>query len=114
MSDFALITYGLPLLGGAILGSIFFGGLWWTVRSLATSRRPGLLFTASLAIRTIIVLAGFYLLGRDRWQNYLALLIGVLAARIVLTRLLRAPPRSTQADTVSSSPSEDIAHAADV
>ena len=49
----------LPLVAGVLLGAIFFGGLWWTVRKGVSSKRPALWFFGSLLLRTSIVLAGF-------------------------------------------------------
>ena len=38
--------------GGALLGSIFFGGLWWTVRQ-GVCPKPVLWFLGSLLLRAI-------------------------------------------------------------
>ena len=38
----------LILLAGALLGSVFFGGLWWTVRRGVLSTQPALWFFGSL------------------------------------------------------------------
>jgi F1F0 ATPase subunit 2 len=32
---------------GLLLGAIFFGGLWWTVRKGVSSKRPALWFSAA-------------------------------------------------------------------
>jgi F1F0 ATPase subunit 2 len=50
---------------GVLLGAIFFGGLWWTVRKGVSSKRPALCFFGSLLLRTSIALAGFYFVGRS-------------------------------------------------
>ena len=56
----------LAVVAGVLLGAIFFGGLWWTVRKGVSSTRPALWFLGSLLLRTGIVLAGFYRrLGRS-------------------------------------------------
>ena len=57
---------------GLVLGAIFFGGLLWTVRKGLGSTRPALWFLGSAVLRTGIVLAGFYLVGRGHWERLLA------------------------------------------
>ena len=42
----------LALVTGVLLGAIFFGGLWWTVRKGVSSKRPALWFLGSLLLRT--------------------------------------------------------------
>ncbi len=82
----------LALAAGVLLGAIFFGGLWWTVRKGVASRRPGLWFLGSLLLRTLFTLAGFYLAGRGHGERLLTCLLGFLVARLVVTRLTRPAP----------------------
>ena len=79
----------LASLTGVALGAIFFGGLWWTVRKGVASRCPALWFFGSMVLRTSIVLAGFYLVARDRWERMLLCFLGFLIARIVVMRFTR-------------------------
>ncbi|MGB3345163.1 MAG: ATP synthase subunit I [Aequorivita sp.] len=74
---------------GIVLGIIFFGGLWLTVRKGLDSKNATLIFMGSLIIRMAIVLVGFYYIGGDNWQKLLACLGGFLIARIVITRLTK-------------------------
>jgi F1F0 ATPase subunit 2 len=78
-----------PLLLGIVLGMIFFGGLWWTVQRAVSARWVALWFSASLLLRTGIVLGGFYLACGDDWRRWLAALLGFVAARLLVTRLTR-------------------------
>jgi F1F0 ATPase subunit 2 len=55
------LTLVSALVTGVLLGAMFFGGLWWTVRKGVSSKRPALWFFGSLLLRTSIALAGFYL-----------------------------------------------------
>ena len=82
----------LVLSGGAgvVLGAVFFGGLWWTVRRGLSSKRPALWFLGSLLLRTSIALAGFYLIARGHWERLLVCLLGFVMARLIVTRLTRA------------------------
>lgn len=77
------------LVAGVLLGTFFFGGLWWTVRHGLTSRQPALWFLGSMLLRTGIVLLGFYFILGDNWQRLLAGLLGFVIARQIVTRFTR-------------------------
>src|SRR5689334_22380646 len=83
------LTLILPLVVGVLLGAIFFGGLWWTVRKGLSSNQPALWFVGSQLVRTSITLAGFYFIAGGRWERLLACLCGFVMARLVVTRLMR-------------------------
>jgi F1F0 ATPase subunit 2 len=76
---------------GLVLGAMFFGGLWWTVRKGFSSPRPALWFLGSMLLRMSIVLVGFYFIGRGHWDRMLACLIGFVIARFLVLRLTRPP-----------------------
>jgi F1F0 ATPase subunit 2 len=76
---------------GLVLGAIFFGGLWWTVRKGISSPRPALWFLGSVLVRMSIVLAGFYFVGGGHWERLVACLLGFVAARFIVMRLARTP-----------------------
>ncbi len=90
-----MIDLTLAFVAGAGLGLLYFGGLWLTVRRLARARRPALLFLGSLVVRVAVLLGGLYLVMGEDWRRLLAALVGVIAARIVLTRRL-GPLREKQ------------------
>jgi F1F0 ATPase subunit 2 len=90
-----IMTLILVFAAGGLLGAIFFGGLWWTVRKGLHSRRPALWFMSSFVLRTLIVLAGFSFLSDAQWERMLACLLGFLAARAVVARLLRPPKEAS-------------------
>jgi len=79
----------LALLFGTVLGVVFFGGLWWTVRKSLYSKRPALWIFGSLLLRISIVAAGFYLLAGHHWERLLLCLFGFVAARFGVIRLTR-------------------------
>jgi len=76
-------------LGGAGLGIFYFAGLWWTVQKLLSARSPALLSLGSFAVRTAVVLTGFYFIMGGQWERLLACLAGFMTARIVLLRRLK-------------------------
>ena len=72
---------------GLLLGAFFFGGLWWTVVRGVSSPQPALWFFGGYLLRMSITLAGFYFVGRENWERWLACLFGFVLARLV-TRCL--------------------------
>lgn len=80
------LTLLAALFAGAGLGLLFFGGLWWTVRRLPGSDRPGLLLGGSFLLRTALVVGGFWLVMGASWQRAAACLLGFLLARTLLVR----------------------------
>jgi F1F0 ATPase subunit 2 len=72
---------------GILLGALFFGGLWWTVRTVMSSDRPAAWALGSLLLRTAIALGGFYLVSQgDRWR-LLASLAGFIVGRVIVLRI---------------------------
>lgn len=76
----------LAWLAGLLLGAVFFGGLWWTVRRGVASARPAVWFLVSLLLRLAIVLAGFYFVGQGDWRRLVACLVGFVIVRIFIAR----------------------------
>jgi F1F0 ATPase subunit 2 len=91
---------------GAGLGTIFFGGLWWTVRMGLASKQPALWFFCSLLLRMSIALVGFYFIGLGHWQRLLACLLGFVLARFVVQLLTGSPvePQHSSALEVHHAP----------
>jgi len=88
------------LLAGVLLGIVFFGGLWFTVRLGLGTKKTALIFTASFMVRITIILFGFYYIGANSWQKMLVCLGGFLLARIVITRItLKLDGTGTPRDT---------------
>ena len=84
------------VLAGMLLGAIFFGGLWWTVRKGVTAKHPALLFLGSMLLRMCIVVLGFYFMLGDDWERLLAGLFGFVVARLIVTRLTRVAGQSNR------------------
>lgn len=89
MRDLPSLALAFP--AGALLGAMFFGGLWWTVKRGLASDQPALWFFVSMLARTGAAIGGFYVIGGDTWQRWLACLIGFLLARTAVKWLTRPP-----------------------
>ncbi len=97
MNDF--LGGAAAVMAGLALGGFFFGGLWWTVKRGVNSRSPGLWFTASMLVRTAVVLSGFYFIGVRHGGRLILCLAGFVLARLitmVLARGFRAGPARTR------------------
>lgn len=100
-----IVTLVSAGVAGLLLGGIFFGGLWWTVRKGVSVKRPALLFLVSLVLRTAVTVAGFYVVGDGHWQRLLACLLGFVIARFMVTRLAGPPAEHYDA------PAKEAGHA---
>ena len=78
------LSLALAPLAGAVLGAIFFGGLWWTIRKGVSSSQPALWFFGSLLLRMALVLVGFYVVSGTRWERLVSCLIGFVMARLAV------------------------------
>lgn len=96
------LMLGLAGVAGLIMGAIFFGGLWWTVRKGVSSKRPALWFLGSLLLRTGVVVAGFYVVSDGHWQRLLACLFGFAVARLIVTWLTPPPIAASNARTAEA------------
>ena len=84
----------LAIAAGFVLGLLFYGGLWWTVRRAAVFRWPALAVLASALLRTAAVLGGFYAVAGSDWSRMLLCLVGFLLARLAVTWATRLPSPS--------------------
>jgi len=89
MTEFLILA--MAWAAGLLLGAVFFGGLWWTVRKGVFSKNPALWFLGSMLLRMGIVLLGFYFVGRGNWQRLVSCLLGFIIARFCVMRLTRTP-----------------------
>jgi F1F0 ATPase subunit 2 len=81
------LTLALACLAGIMLGAIFFGGLWITIRRGVSSERPALWFLLSMLLRMSIALAGFYFASGSHLDRLLLCLLGFVMARFAVTWL---------------------------
>lgn len=100
------MTLALAGAAGGLLGTFFFGGLWWTVDKVVASGRPALWLSGSLLLRMCVAMAGFYFVSGGDWRRLVACLAGFLCARLLVTWLTRTPP-----DRPSRGPAREATHA---
>ena len=93
MNTAEIIILSLAVLAGFLIGTIFFGGLWWTVLCGLKVKRPALIFILSLTARFAVALIGFYFVGGGHLERLAACLIGFVVSRWVMTRLVRYPKK---------------------
>lgn len=93
----------LAIASGLVLGLLFYGGLWWTLRKLSELRHPALTLLGSLLLRSGVVLAGFYWVAGGDWRRLLLCLMGFLIGRLAVTWATRipSPAMSTEAGHAS-------------
>jgi F1F0 ATPase subunit 2 len=91
-----IYIYVLVFFSGLLLGIVFFGGLWLTVKKIVSSEMQALWSLASFFIRLTIVLAGIYLVSAGRWQRMLVCLSGLIVARWLVLRCLEPADGSRQ------------------
>lgn len=92
MSETALVeSLGVltAALVGMIVGIVFFGGLWWTVRRALSSGQAAIWFSGSFLARTAIALTGFYFAAQGDWRRMLGCVAGFLGARLCVVRFTR-------------------------
>jgi F1F0 ATPase subunit 2 len=77
------------LAAGLVLGTIFFGGLWWTVRRGLTATVPAVWFGLSALGRMALAIFGLYCFARLGLPSLLACLCGLLVARGAIHRITR-------------------------
>ncbi len=72
---------------GVALGTLFFGGLWLTVKRTVALKNPALLILGSFILRLAAVLTGFFFISSGNWRALLTALIGFIVARYIIIHL---------------------------
>lgn len=86
-----LLFLVLMFLCGAILGGLYFTGLWFTVRRIHNGKRPVFWLIFSMAVRMVLLLLVFYaILSYGNWVHLLAVLAGFVVLRMYYTRRMRS------------------------
>ena len=79
----------ISMMAGVLIGLLFLGSLWWTVRKVITSERPALWSMGSMWLRMIATMTGFYFVSQGSWERLLACFLGFFLARLIVTNLTR-------------------------
>ena len=79
-----IIKMIIVFIAGLLLGTLFFGGLWLTVKKAVTSKKPAMIILGSFIFRISLTLAGFYFLGSGNWLRLLLALLGFISARFLV------------------------------
>lgn len=79
----------VALLVGTLLGGLFFGGLWLTIKMALNSKTPAVLFILSFFIRTAAVLGGFYMIAKQDSSLWIMCVCGFIVARFISKKYLK-------------------------
>ena len=84
---------GVSGLIGLVLGAVYFYALWLTIRRLPQARHPAAMLLASAVLRLGMLFTGLYFVTLGgHWERLLAAVVGIILARILLTRWMPMPP----------------------
>ena len=84
VTELGAATVGLAT--GVMLGVVFFGGLWWTVRRVLRYGAAGWWFVCSYLIRLAVIAAGLYVISHDNPVRGVAAGLGLVLTRFAVTR----------------------------
>ena len=93
------LKFAPAVAAGAVMGALFFGGLWWTIKRALASAYAGVWFSVSLFVRTVAALVGVYFLARGHAERLPACLAGFLIARLLAMRMIGNPNHLIPATT---------------
>ena len=82
------LRYLLTFMLGTVLGTVYFAGLWCTVRRLPDARAPLISLLWSYLLRVSLAIAGFGLAMQGGWDQLIAALAGFIVTREILVRRL--------------------------
>jgi F1F0 ATPase subunit 2 len=80
----------LVFIAGLMLGTMFFGGLWFTVKKAVTTRIPALWIFSSFFLRISISLVGFYFVSAGNWKRLLICVAGFIVARTLVIHFTKS------------------------
>ena len=83
----------LAAAGGGVLGLLFFGGLWLTVRKSLDSKQPWLWFLSSMLLRSAATVSGFVFIAGNSPRRLIMSTAGFIAVKLVMIRLNRPTVR---------------------
>jgi F1F0 ATPase subunit 2 len=102
-----VVTLTGSLATGLIIGVVYFGGLWLTMRAVSASKRPRLLTAVSFIGRLAVAGLGFYLLSAGGWQRPVVAIAGFILMRLLLARRW-GPDRNTSTPENGQKPAKEV------
>lgn len=84
------VTIILAFIAGLVLGTLFFGGLWFTVKKAVSAKIPALWIFCSFFLRVSITLVGFYFVSSGNWERLLICLFGFIIARFIVIHFTKS------------------------
>lgn len=81
---------------GMLLGLVYFGGLYLSIKRMSESKYPAMLMTLSFIIRMGILIGIFFYLSKDGYKNMLFALLGVILTRFILTFTLKGQSENSK------------------
>ncbi len=80
----------LAFTAGLALGTLFFGGLWLTVKKAVNAKIPALWIFSSFFLRISITLVGFYFVSAGDWKKFLICVVGFIVARTLVIHFTKS------------------------
>ena len=80
----------LAFIAGSMLGVLFFGGLWFTVKKAVSAKVPALWIFGSFLLRIGITLVGFYFISSGNWKRLLVCVAGFIVARFLVIHFTKS------------------------
>ena len=105
MIDIPADSLPLPAAGGLLIGLLYFGALWWTVRRMASARHPAALAAGSFLVRAAVAAGGIVLVSGGKLVPLVAAMAGLLIGRTILILIIgkSLPKNAAGAGTVAGS-----------
>ena len=90
------VSISIGLAAGAVMGALYFGGLFWSVMRLkAVENKKRFLFFSWLA-RSVGLIGGLFVLTRYDEQVLLSGVVGLFIARFVIVRTVKKQLRAKE------------------
>lgn len=85
----------IAFLTGAVLGLVYFGGLYLSVQKMSQVKHPSILMAVSLFLRMLVLLGVFFFMAKGGYKDVLLTLLGVLLIRfLIIFKTKDSIPRS--------------------
>jgi len=84
------INMVLAFVSGLALGTVFFGGLWFTVKKAVTAKTPALWIFSSFFLRISITMVGFYFVSSHNWKRLVICVAGFIVARFLVIHFTKS------------------------